>query len=186
MVPIVAGENVTLMVQVAPGARLAVQVVVSANSPLATMLLIVNVVVVLVFFIVTVLAALVVPTPCEEKLRIPGVYDTVCAELLEARANRNTRKEPTIARLRVMDISRLLHTFPTLRGTVDVLWLPAEEELLLPDKTPQHAKPGGGSRVADRTRRKLSHDESGVKMQKIAYSVYVTRFLIFSFAAGSL
>ena len=110
MVPRVSGVDVTLMVQVAPGARLAVQVVVSANSPLATMLLFVNVVVVLVFFSVTALAALVVPTPCEENARLPGAYDTVCAELLDARANTNTKKEPTITRLRVMDISRLLQT----------------------------------------------------------------------------
>src|SRR4029077_4201346 len=86
--PTVLGEKVTLSVQVALGPRVAVQVVVSANSPLGTMLAMFSVLVVLVFFTVTVLAALVVPTGCAEKVSVPGVSVTVCASARGAKARR--------------------------------------------------------------------------------------------------
>jgi hypothetical protein len=63
MEPIVLGEKLTLMVQVAPGARLDPQVELVGNSPLSARLVMLSVLEVLVFLIVTVFAPLVVPNP---------------------------------------------------------------------------------------------------------------------------
>jgi cell division protein FtsL len=54
-----------------------VQVVVSANSPLTAMLVMVNAVVVLVFFSVVVCAALVVPMGSAAKESVEGLSVTV-------------------------------------------------------------------------------------------------------------
>lgn len=73
----------------APAASVPVQVVVSANSPLGTMLLIVRLAVVLVFFNVTVLAALVVPAGCALKARVAGVRVTVWAREIGEATNKD-------------------------------------------------------------------------------------------------
>ena len=83
----------TVSVQVAPAARVPVQVVVSANSPVGTMLLIVRLAVVLVFFSVTVLAALVVPTGCALNASEAGVRVTVWAREIGAAAITNKNND---------------------------------------------------------------------------------------------
>jgi hypothetical protein len=94
IVPSVVGDDVTLIVQEAPAASVPVQVVVSAKSPLGTMLLIVRLVVVLVFFRVTVLAALVVPAGWPLKLSATGVRVTVCARAVGiAKSKHNRHKD---------------------------------------------------------------------------------------------
>jgi hypothetical protein len=82
---------VTVSVQDAPAAIIAVQVFVSANSPVGTTLLIVRLAVVLVFFSVTVLAALVVPRGCAAKFSVTGVRVTVCAADVGAREIMNEK-----------------------------------------------------------------------------------------------
>ena len=64
--PVVVGVKVTLIVQLALAARVAAQVVVLAKSPLMVMLAMFSVAPP-VLVSVTVLAALVPPTPCEPK-----------------------------------------------------------------------------------------------------------------------
>lgn len=69
--PVAGGVNVTLIVQLAPGATLGLQLLVCAKSPLAAMLVTVNKPVP-VFDSVTVCAELVVPTSQLPKAKLMG------------------------------------------------------------------------------------------------------------------
>jgi hypothetical protein len=74
--PVVAGLKATVSVQLALAASVEPQVVLSAKLPLAAMLLMSSVALP-VFDKVTLCVALVVPTACEEKLRLDALNDTV-------------------------------------------------------------------------------------------------------------
>lgn len=104
IVPTAPGVDVTVSVQLAVGATVLPQVVVSPKSPLATMLVIVNVFVVLVFFSVDVFAALVVPTACPRKESVVGVNVTVCARVICVTPNRHDKTILTRANFRDIDL----------------------------------------------------------------------------------
>lgn len=72
--PIVVGEKVTLTAQLAPGLRLAPQLLVSGKLILELMLAM-SIFTLLEFLIVIVWRSLIVPTPCEPKLRELGEID---------------------------------------------------------------------------------------------------------------
>src|SRR4030081_2248668 len=74
--PTALGEKLTVKVHVANGATVDPHVVGAANPPLTAMLVTASVLDVLVFFSVTVLATLVVPTPCAPKEIEAGVSVT--------------------------------------------------------------------------------------------------------------
>jgi hypothetical protein len=76
--PGTVGVKVTLMMQLAPTARLAPQVLVWAKSPLAEMLIMIKVALP-VFVRVTVWGALVLPTACPVKVRLLGASVTAGA-----------------------------------------------------------------------------------------------------------
>jgi len=71
-VPVVVGVNVTVSVQLAPDASVLEQLLVCAKSPVAAPMESV-VLAVPVFFTATVWLGLVVPTVCEEKVKLDGV-----------------------------------------------------------------------------------------------------------------
>jgi hypothetical protein len=71
MLPVVVGEKVAVIVQVAPPARVAPQVLVCPNWPLATIEI--DVEVPPVFLTVTTLPALIVPTACAANVSLAGV-----------------------------------------------------------------------------------------------------------------
>lgn len=84
-VPLAVGLNVTLMLQLAPAAKELPQLWVCAKSPAlvrAIPMAVMVKLVVPVFLSVTVLAALVVPIACVEKLRLVGDKAALGAEIV--------------------------------------------------------------------------------------------------------